>query len=124
MVFVQVFRGVEIDLPERFGPVVFGILLDVTLHEVLCGFPRGGGKGAIEGVGPAFLLAVAHGCEKKDAAVAFDIVEHFERAVELGKMGIDVFGQLRRNLLAELFEHVTLFIKRLKRASDDWRRPV
>ena len=80
----------------------------------MCGFPRGGGKGAIEGVGSALLLAVAHGREKKDAAVAFDVVEHFERAVELGKMGIDIFGQLRRNLLAELLEHDELFIKRLE----------
>ena len=95
LVLVQVFRGVEIDLPERFGPVVVGILLGVALHEVLCGFPRCGGEGAIEGVGPAFLLAVAHGREKKDAAVAFDVVEHFKRAVELSEMRIDVFGQLR-----------------------------
>ena len=53
-----------------------------------------------------------------------DVVEYVECAVELGEMRIDIFDQLRRNLLAELLEHGALFIKRLKRAGDDWRRPV
>ena len=56
--------------------------------------------------------------------VALDVVEHIECAGEHGEMRIDIFDQFRRNLLAELLEHGAFFIKRLKRAGDDWRWPV
>lgn len=60
LVLVQVFRGLEIDLPVRFGPVVVRILFDVALHERLCGVPRCGGEGAVKGVGVALFLVVDH----------------------------------------------------------------
>ena len=60
LVLVQVFRGVEIDLPVRFGPVVVRILFDVALHERLRGVPRCDGEGAVKGDGVALLLVVEH----------------------------------------------------------------
>lgn len=60
LMLVQVFRGLEIDLPVRFGPVVVRILFDVALYERLRGFPGCGGEGAIKGVGVALLLVVDH----------------------------------------------------------------
>ena len=60
LVLVQVFRGVEIDLLVRFGPVVVRILFDVVLHERLRGFPGCGGEGAVKGIDVALLLVVDH----------------------------------------------------------------
>ena len=124
LMLVQVFRGVEIDLPVRFGPIVARILFDVALHERLRGFPRCDGEGTVETVGVAFLLVVEHDVQQEDSTVALDVVEHVERAFELGEMRIDIFDELRCDLFAKLLEHGTFFVEGFERPGDDRRWPV